>query len=171
MLIAGAMVGALVILMFLVWIVRGKQNSSGLEKSPLLHRVDTAAFRNLLSETDEEYLRASLSAKQYRKVRRTRLLAVQEYLLWIAADCAVLLAIIRANTVQSSKETEAMVYNAIRLRLVSLAFWALLWVEYPIPALEIRPFRILGNYEEFWRSAELYLRKQPPQQATSPVQG
>lgn len=165
MLIIGATLALITMLMVLMWTVRGRQVSSLSE--PHLHRVDTVAFRNLLSEAEDKYLRVSLSSAQYRTVRRARLRAAQEYLLWIAEDCAVLLAAVRANTLQASGEAEAITQNAIRLRVITLAFWSLLWVEYLTPGLRIRPFRALGRYEEFWRSAEQYLRSQHSQAAIS----
>ena len=165
MLIVVATLIALAIVILVAWIARRNKNSP---RGTRLHRVDTAAFRNLLSETDEEFLRTSLSSARYRKVRRSRLRAVQEYLLWIADDCEVLLAMIRMDTLQPSREVEAMSRKAVRLRVVSLAFWVLLWVEYLIPALQIQPSRALGSYEEFSRSAELFLRRQQSQFSTGP---
>jgi hypothetical protein len=89
--------------------------------------------------------------------------AVQEYLWWIAEDCAILLTAIRLDTTESSPE--AIARQAIRLRVISLAFWGVLWIEYLIPALRIRPFQTIRSYEEFWRSAEMYLRRDQLQMA------
>ena len=165
MLIIGATLALLAMLLLLMWTLRGRQVSSISE--PHLHRVDTVAFRNLLSEAEDQYLRVSLSSAQYRTVRRARLRASQEYLLWIAEDCAVLLAAVRGNTVQASGEAAAIAQNAVRLRVITLAFWSLLWVEYLTPGLRVRPFRALRRYEEFWRSAEQYLRSQHSHAAIS----
>jgi hypothetical protein len=157
---------ALAVLGLLLWVVR-----SNVGESPSLHNVDTIALRNLLSQADEEYLRDSLTAKDYQRVRRARLRAVQEYLFWIAEDCAVLLAEIRVHGLQSPRETESMVWKAITLRLSSLAFWVLLWIEYLLPGIEIRPGRVFGGYDEFVRSAERYLTKGQPQPAMSTGRG
>lgn len=158
------MIAAIALVAFLFWIVRGTSGVTKPGSSPRLHRVDTLAFRNLLSKDDEAYLRTSLSRTRYRLVRRARLRALQEYLLWIATDCAVLLAWMRANQHQPSRDVETMAHKAITLRLTALAFWALLWVELLVPGIEFRPGAALGNYEEFWRSAEVHLtnnRSQP----------
>src|SRR5947209_3526244 len=57
-----------------------------------LRQVDLAAFRNLLSSEDDEFLRGSLIPSHYQEVRRARVRATQEYLTWIAENCATLLA-------------------------------------------------------------------------------
>jgi hypothetical protein len=132
-------------------------------KNTQLHRVDTLALRNLLSEEDEDYLRASLNSSEYRQLRRARLRAIQEYLVWIAQDCSNLLQMIQSSSGEligsaSIEQVERLSKAAIRLRLFSSGFWLLCWLEYLIPQLSFRPMRMLRTYEEFWRSAELYAR-------------
>jgi hypothetical protein len=166
MLLAIITLVALAILGLLLWVVR-----SNVGKSRSLHNVDTVALRNLLSERDEEYLRNSLTVTDYRRVRRARLRAVQEYLFWIAEDCAVLLATIRLHGLQSSRETESMATKAITLRLSSLSFWLLLWIEYLMPSIQIRPGRVFGRYDDFVHSAERYLTNSQPQPAMSTGRG
>lgn len=162
MLLAIIMLPALAILGLLLWVVR-----SSVGESRILHNVDTIALRNLLSERDEEYLRTSLTSTDYRRVRKARLRAVQEYLFWIAEDCAVLLGAIRLHGLESPRETESMATKAITLRLSSLSFWLLLWIEYLMPGVQIRPGRVFGKYDEFVRSAERYLANSQPQPAMS----
>lgn len=127
-----------------------------------LHNIDLSAFRNLLAGEDEEFLKASLRPAHYGKVRRARVRAVQEYLEWIAENCAIVLTHLRESTAQSAAEpdhkVEGLTTEAIELRLVSLCLWLLLWVEYAVPTFEIRPHRTLRKYEEFWRIAELKLK-------------
>ena len=166
MLLAIMTLVALAVLGLLFWVVR-----SNVGESCSLHNVDTAALRNLLSQRDEEYLRDSLTTKDYQRVRRARLRAVQEYLIWIAEDCAVLLAEIRIHGLQSPREAESMAWRAITLRLSSLAFWVLLWIEYLLPGIEIRLGRVFGSYDEFVRSAERYLKNGQPQPAISTGRG
>jgi hypothetical protein len=165
------MIAAIVLVAFLFWIVRGTSGATKPGSSPRLHRVDTLAFRNLLSRNDEAYLRTSLSRTRYRLVRRARLRALQEYLLWIAADCAALLAWIRASQHQPSRGAETVARKAITLRLTALVFWALLWIELVVPGIEFKPGAALEHYEEFWRSAEVYLTNNRSQPAWSSGQG
>lgn len=125
------------------------------------HRVDTQAFQNLLSQEDDEYLRKSLTEVDYRRVRRARVRAVQEYLMWMAEDCATLTTLLRMAANETSPQLEAMAREAIRLRLTSLGLWSLLWIEYVIPALAFRPTTTLEAYERFRRSAETLLARTP----------
>lgn len=162
MLVIFLAIAALSLLTLTVWILRGHRAATGVSGAPLLHRVDTLAFQNLLSDEDEEYLRISLSPADYRQVRRARIRAGQEYLVWIAEDCAMLTALLRLDTAGTSTQPEAMAREAIRLRLTSLTLWALLWIEYLIPALAFRPGRTLAAYEQFRRSAETYLANHAP---------
>lgn len=159
---------ALTILGLLFWVLRG---TSIARELPSLHRVDILAFRNLLSEADEQYLRISLSETNYRQIRRGRVRAAQQYLLWIAEDCTVLLALLRAAPLQLSQDFKGMALRAVQMRLISLSLWAALWIEYLFPRVEIRPQRALGKYEEFWRLAEKHLARSQPQPALSPGRG
>ena len=165
MLVTFLVIAALAFLILTIRALRGHSAAAGIGGTLLLHRVDTLAFQNLVSEEDEEYLRSSLSQGDYRKVRRARIRAVQEYLIWMAEDCAMLTALLRLDTTGTSFQPEAMAREAIRLRLTSLTLWSLLWIEYLIPALAFRPGRIVAAYEEFRRSAETYLAKHAPQSA------
>jgi hypothetical protein len=157
-------IAALALLTLTIWILRGHR-AIGMGGAPVLHRVDTLAFQNLLADEDGEYLRSTLSQADYRQVRRARIRAIQEYLIWIAEDCAMLTAILRLDTAETSIQPETMTREAIRLRLTSLALWSLLWIEYLIPALAFSPGRILAAYEQFRRSAETYLANQAVQPA------
>jgi len=65
------------------------------------------------TKTEEGFLRNALTTSYYYKVRRARLRAVQEYLLWIAANCATLIALLRLRVTDpelaSAPETEGLV--------------------------------------------------------------
>ena len=150
-------------LLLVLWILRGGSkplsNESG---EPTFYLVDSAAIRNLLSREEEEFLRGALPKNHYYRVRRARLRAIQEYLRWIAANCATLIALLRLRiadpALAPTPDTQALVQNALRLRVISLGLWLLLWLEFIFPALEIRPAAAVKRYDEVWRSAENYFR-------------
>ena len=152
---------ALAVIYLVVWALRGNfPNASDLKGSRRLHTIDTTAFRNLLSKEDDRWLQASLSSSDYRKTRRARLRAIQEYLIRIAEDCAAIMAMVRLPNVNASSQLAQMVIQrAIRIRLICLGFWLLLWAEWLFPGLEISPVRILRTYEELRRRAEASLRQ------------
>jgi len=155
--------GVLAVLLLVLWIVRGgSKRSFGEQITPAFYAVDVVAFRNLLSPDEEDFLRHALTTSSYRKVHRARLRAVQEYLLWIAANCATLIAILRLRITEpeteSAGDTESIVRGALRLRLISLGFWLLLWIEFAMPGVQIRPFAAVRRYEDVWRFAQDYFR-------------
>ena len=162
LLLSGAV---LAVLLLVLWAIRAwNQRVLGERTTPRFYAVDIAAFRNLLSPNEEEFLRSALTRGSYRKVRRARLRAIQEYLLWIAANCATLTAMLRLRIsdpeLASGLETEPLVREAVRLRLISLTFWILLWIEFLLPSIRIRPSAALKQYEDVWRFAEGYFRNQ-----------
>jgi len=146
-----------------LWIVRGgSERSSGKQSSLRFHPVDLAAFRNLLSPEEDDFLRSALKTSHYHKVRRARVRAVQQYLLWIAANCATLLALLRLRVTDpdlaSAPDTEGLVHHALKLRVISLGFWMLLWIEFLLPGIEVRPAAAIRRYEHVWRFAESHFR-------------
>jgi len=58
----------------------------------------------------------------------------------------------------STPDTEGLVQNALKLRVISLGFWALLWIEFLLPGIEVRPAAAIRQYEDVWRFAESYFR-------------
>jgi len=165
--------GALAVLLLVLWIVK-RTSSSPFGSQAILHEVDLPAFRNLLSREDDLFLRSSLNPAHYRQVRRARLRAVQQYLLWIAGNCAVLLGMLRAQPIEcdaGSAETEMLVRSALRLRLICVGFWLLLWAEYVLPHMEIRLLSTIRKYEELWRLGEKYLSAKTPRPAVTSGQG
>lgn len=167
---------ALAVLLLVLWTVRG--GSKPLSKGQIesnFYVVDVAAFRNLLSQDDEDFLRSSLTSSHYHRVRRARMRAIQEYLLWIATNCATLIALLRIHItdpqLESAPDTERLVRNALRLRMISLGFWALLWVEFLLPGMEIRPAAAVRLYEDVWRFAENYFRTHLPEPAVFAREG
>jgi hypothetical protein len=152
------------VLLCLLWLLRGgSARSKDARDTRRLHQIDLPAFRNLLSVGEDEFLRSSLTSAHYRRVRRARLRAVQEYLVWIAEDCVVLIPMLeyRAHTNPSSaRETAFLIRSAWQIRLISSILWALLWGEYFFVGLKIQPLRLLRRYEEFRSSAGACLRLQ-----------
>jgi hypothetical protein len=130
---------------------RGKSGSGG-----NFHNVDVAAFRTLMRIEDDEYLRAHLEPAAFRRVRRARTLAVQQYLSWIAADCGTLLQLIqrRAPNQDVRLESQVLMRQAVRLRFTALALWSFLWLQYALPALDAMPRAVASKYERLCEQVE-----------------
>ena len=159
-LLSASLLAVLLLTLWTIW--GGAQRSLGEQRTPKFYAVDIAAFRNLLAQDEEDFLRSALTTVAYRQERRARQRAVQEYLLWIAANCATLIGILRLRISQPEPEspvdTESIVRGALRLRLISLGFWLLLWIEFVLPGMQIRPFAAVRRYEDVWRFAQGYFR-------------
>jgi len=151
---------ALTVLLLLLWLVTGSIGRHGDSWSDL-NPVDVAAFRNLLAKEDDEFLKNSLASNFYQQVRRARVRAMQQYLMWIAENCALLGGLLRSSAPpddpSSAQQAKALVLRALRLRLASLGLWMLLWLEYAAPDADLRPLRMLKRYEDFILVAEGYL--------------
>ena len=165
MLRALSVVFVVAVFLCLFWLWRGgiSRRSNGPGEGEQLHQIDVPAFRNLLSPGDDEFLRTSLTSAHYRQLRRARLRAVQEYLVWIAQDCLVLIPMLQspADTDPSSvRERVALIKSASQIRLISSLLWVLLWGEYLFPGLKVQPLRFLRRYEEFRTNAGACLRLQ-----------
>jgi hypothetical protein len=143
--------------LLLAWVVRGTGRSFRIGDSIFLHRVDVEAFRNLLSSANAEYLRNSLSKSNYRRIQRSQVRAFQEYVYWIAEDCAAILALTRKDTQRSTIQAAAISRRAIRLRMIALTYWVLICVKYLIPGETLGPSGLTRSYEELRRGAEAFL--------------
>ena len=151
----GYVVAFLVLALAVVWIFKGFV----LPPSSELVEVDTRAFRNVLSVEDSRALRDRLPAEAYRRIKRARVRAAQEYLKAVANNCAVTVAILRAHSGTANQaEISSLVNDSLRIRLLCLGFWIALWAEFIVPNLEIRPLEIAGSYERLRWAAERCLR-------------
>lgn len=150
----------------IVWILKGFV----VAPTAKLADVDVIAFRNVLSLEDNHVLRERLAEAEYRRLKRARVRAVQEYVKAIAGNCAVTVAALRAKTAEDNNAIQhkisSLVSEALRIRLLCLGFWIALWAEFLFPSLEIRPTQIAGGYEKLRSAADRCLRSS---QAPLPV--
>lgn len=155
--IAASVTFAVAFLLWLLWLLRRRvARSTAPGNTGQLHQIDLPAFRNLLSAEDDEFLQKSLTSAHYRQVRRARLRAMQEYLIWISEDCSVLILMLQQQAQRdpsASWEMASLIRSASQIRVISSLVWALLWTEYFFPSLRIQPLRLLKRYEEFRTSA------------------
>jgi hypothetical protein len=147
MLIACWALALLMLALTLVWILKGFVVAPTVKQA----EIDIAAFRNVLSLEDNRVLREALSMTQYRQLKRARVRAIQEYVGAIAANCAVTIAVLRARGWDAKSpvhgEMSSLVRDALRIRVLCLGFWLVLWAEFVFPNMEIRPMQIAGGYE------------------------
>ena len=80
---------------------------------------------------------------------------------FVSREVYNLLSLLRSiddhSNADQSADIPALAQTALRLRLIAVGFWLLLWVEYVLPDLEIRPLHTIKKYEDLWRNARVRL--------------
>jgi hypothetical protein len=79
-------------LILIVYLAKGHHSAGGNldELASKLKFIDVNAFRNLIDEGEEEFLRMRLPGPEFRSIQRERKLAAIEYI-WCAAENAAML--------------------------------------------------------------------------------
>lgn len=150
------------LLLLFLWLARGNWGFGSAGVPSDFRDIDLPALRNLMSREDDDFLRARLSRSNYVKLRRARVRATQQYLSWIAENCSVLLRLIgEADTAQKGESSPGHMHklarSAVRLRLLCLGIWALLWLEYLLPILGMKPKKLVRSYERMREAGAPYI--------------
>jgi hypothetical protein len=118
---------ALVFVVFLgvqVWLHFSRPRSLALAPSEQLVPVDLEAFENLTDPDEEQYLRTSLSQREFRRVQRTRLRAARLYVAALSRNADVLVAAGEAARLNPDPEV-AVVGQELFDRALRLKFFCL----------------------------------------------
>jgi hypothetical protein len=125
------------------------------ELASRLRPVDVDAFRNLIDEAEDRYLRKHLPAAEFRTIHRERMLAAAEYVWCAAQNAAILIRLAEAareNSNPSVAETaERLLENAIRLRLYAFQAAPRLYLSALLPTIRINPELVADNYGSMTR--------------------
>lgn len=123
---------------------------------PLLRRIDLPAFRNLLREDDDLFLKQVLPGHSYRQVKRARTRATQEYVSWIAQNALTIQVLVRPaspDKIAVSQALHTLVRSAMRMRLLALAEWIWLWLQWTLPQVDLRPRDLAESYGDLLKQA------------------
>jgi len=148
---------AFLALVLLVTLAKGHGSSPEVLENPTEHirSVDVEAFRNLIDPEEEEFLRASLPAPEFRRIQRERLRAAVDYVSVAAQNAAVLLRIGEAARQSphpaTAEAAEGLVENAIRLRLYAFQAVARLYLAMILPGARVSVVRVAERYEQMTR--------------------
>jgi hypothetical protein len=135
-----------------------RAQSASLDKLALgLRPVDVDAFRTLIDEREEEFLRGRLPGHEFRSIMRQRKLAAIEYI-WCAAKNAGILIRLGEAARQDPDPTvagaaEKLYDNALRLRLYAIQAVPRLFLGMLIPGVRIGPCPIAESYDVMTRQA------------------
>jgi hypothetical protein len=141
------------------WAASGTMLRSAPVASRRLQAVDLAAFRNLVSREEDAYLRRYLPSSAYLRVRRARLLATRAYLAAIAENCATIMLLLQAGeTEELSPQAQELAHAAVMVRITVMGMLGIVYLEYAMPRLEIRPAAALNAYRELVERVLSYVR-------------
>lgn len=140
-------------LLLIIYLFRGNRTS---EKSfddvvEQLQPIDVNAFRNLIDEKEEDYLRAQLETSEFRSIHRERMLAAVEYVWGAARNAGILIHL--AEAVQHDPDPAvasaalSLLENASKLRLYALRVVPQLWLSMLIPGLRLTPLSVAESYD------------------------
>lgn len=128
--------------------------------------VDLAAFRNLVDAEEENYLRASLPADEFRRLQRERMLAAAEYVRRTAHNAVVLLslgeAVRRDADVEVAESARQLVNSALRLRMNALLALGTLYLRIAVPGSHLSLSGVIEKYETLTERVVRLSRLQNP---------
>jgi|SRR5581483_9709019 len=162
---------ALLVTAFLFWVTRGRaQAVADLRDLPQQTRpVDLAAFRNLIDPSEEEFLRANLHARDFRKIQKQRMLAAIAYVRCAAHNAAVLLrlgqAARRSDDPQVALAAQQLVNSAMHLRIYALLALLKLYPATLVPGAWVSPAAVADAYQQLTSTVSHLTRLQQPSRA------
>jgi len=120
-----------------------------------IKEVDIEAMQNLMSPSEEAFLRSLLSPSDYREVERARIRAMLEYLSAISWNAMLFMraaeALRRNQAPESASSAANLSKQALDLRLLAISAQLVLWVRLALPAAKLSPRGIAGIHDEVRR--------------------
>lgn len=161
-------VAALAAVVFLLRVARGQSAAlENLEELPQRTQpVDLDAFRNLIDQAEEEYLRTQLPPREFRRLQRDRMRAALEYVERAAQNAAILVrlgeAARRSPEAEVAQAAQELVDNALRLRLYALLAEAKLRMRILLPGARLSSAPLLDRYQNLTDAVARLSRAQKP---------
>jgi len=158
------MIPALVILTIAVFVItavllltagRLRSAKHGDNLADELQPIDVDAFRNLISEPEELYLREHLPPHEFRAVHRERMLAASEYVWGAARNAGILIRLAEATKQNADSQmvtsAERLQDNAFRLRLYAWQTLPRLYFSALVPIAGSIPQALAESYDSLTR--------------------
>ncbi len=113
------------------------------ELAAQLRPIDVDAFRNLIDEREEEYLRAHLPMREFRGVHRERMMAAVEYVWCATRNTSILMSLGEAAKQSADPAVvvaaDKLLENALRLRLYAIQSLPRLYRQHDLPPCQRGP--------------------------------
>ena len=120
-----------------------------------LRPIDVEAFRNLIDEGEENFLRERLTGREFRSVNRERMLAAVEYVWCATQNAGILIQLAEAAKQDKDQATaaaaEKLFESALRLRLYAFRVVPRLYLAIVLPWAGSRPGFLADDYDNMNR--------------------
>ncbi|HXF11651.1 MAG TPA: hypothetical protein VN517_00740 [Terriglobales bacterium] len=147
----------LVALILTIYLAKGHLSKGGdLEKLAIqLRPVDIGAFCNLISASEQEYLREHLPPREFRSIHRERMGAAVEYVRCAAHNASILMRLGEAarqhSDISVQEAGEKLLENGLRLRLYAIQVIPRLYVSMAFPQAGPTPDLLADTYDNMSR--------------------
>jgi hypothetical protein len=163
---------ALAILLLLLYLEGGQNGSVG-RMEDLAGRtcpVDIEAFRNVIDPTEDDFLRANLTAREFRAIQRKRTRAALDYIGNTTRNAGLLLrlgeAAARSADPRVAVAGRQLVESALRLRAYALLSRTQLYARILLPGARFSYGKLADNYQHLSVLASQLALMQHSTQAT-----
>lgn len=150
---------AVLALLAIVLLVRGQHNRLANldELRARLHPIDAAAFRNLIDENEEKFLREHLPGPEFRSIHRERMLAAAEYVWSAASNAGIMMQLGEAAKSDADPSIAAaglkLQEAAFQLRLHAYRALPRFYMRILLPGLKNVPQSLADNCDRLSRQA------------------
>jgi hypothetical protein len=140
-----------------IYLAKGHLSKGGdLEKLAIqLRPVDVGAFCNLISASEQQYLREHLPSREFRSIHRERMGAAVEYVRCAAHNASILMRLgdaARRHSDPSVKQAgEKLLENGLRLRLYAIQVVPRLYLSMAFPKARPTPDILADTYDNMSR--------------------
>ncbi|HEX3103527.1 MAG TPA: hypothetical protein VHQ22_03705 [Terriglobales bacterium] len=147
----------LLALALIIYLAKGHLSRSGdLEKLAVqLRPVDVSAFCNLISVSEQEYLRENLPPREFRSIHRERMAAAVEYVRCAAHNASILMRLAEAARQHSDPSVrqagEKLLENGLRLRLYAIQVIPRVYLSMAFPKARPVPGIFADTYDTMSR--------------------
>lgn len=147
----------LLALILTIYLAKGHLSKGGdLEKlATQLRTVDVGAFCNLISTSEQQYLREHLPPREFRIIHRERMAAAVEYVRCAAHNASILMRLGEAARQHSDPSVrqagEKLIENGLRLRLYAIQVIPRLYLSMAFPKARPTPDILADTYDNMSR--------------------
>jgi len=125
------------------------------EVTAKLRPIDVDAFRNLIDEREEQFLRESLPWREFRSIHCERMLAAVDYIRGAAQNAGILIRLAEAATSDPDPTVvtaaQNLLDNATRVRLYAFQEIPRLYMSILLPGINHAPHSLAERYDKMTR--------------------